>query len=229
MARVQYGSIITNISGSLGGHTFQENAYGKTVRNKPIPLRPTTEDQLAMRRYFINSQNAWQNLTTLQVNTWNTFASLHPWYSKHNPSSKLSAYAIFMAWQQLRQAANMNIYVDIDFLPWAMPSVTFKIETTGTQLFITFSQALAPLAAQAFTKISGKLKSSQTTNVNGLRFMRYQSTPDPSWEITTAYLNKFGALPAISDNVYVGVSFTYGFAPQMTAEIRQVVSVTAKP
>ena len=66
MARVKFGSLVTEISGSIGGSTFQRNSFGNTLRNKPNPIRSRTAAQLSIRQYMKQAHAGWTALTAAE-------------------------------------------------------------------------------------------------------------------------------------------------------------------
>jgi len=49
MARIKLSGILSEISGSVSGMTFQNSLSGLTLRKKPIPLNPKSQSQLNQR------------------------------------------------------------------------------------------------------------------------------------------------------------------------------------
>lgn len=96
MARVIYGAIVTSIHGKVGGTVFQKNAYGHTVKNTPTMVRPNTALQQVSKGNIAVVSQIWRSLSSADKQTWISFAALFPQYSRHNPSSALSGYAVFM-------------------------------------------------------------------------------------------------------------------------------------
>jgi hypothetical protein len=105
MARVIYGAIVTSIHGKIGGTVFQKNAYGHTVKNTPTMVRPNTALQQVSKGNIAVVSQIWRSLSKADQNTWISFAALFPQYSRHNPSSALSGYAVFMLRNLLAQQA----------------------------------------------------------------------------------------------------------------------------
>jgi hypothetical protein len=103
MARVIYGAIVTSIHGKIGGTVFQKNAYGHTIKNTPTMVRPNTALQQVSKGNIAVVSQMWRSLSPANQQTWISFAALFPQYSRHNPSSALSGYAVFMLRNLLAQ------------------------------------------------------------------------------------------------------------------------------
>ena len=76
MAIVQYGVIITEARGSVGGITFSANASGPFVKSKGIPSNPRTNKQTNQRSNIAAMSELWNALTAVQKTAWDTFAAL---------------------------------------------------------------------------------------------------------------------------------------------------------
>lgn len=79
MARIIYGSIVTQISGSIGGNTFAMNANGAYMRKRTRPANPNTPNQQAVRSTFGGVSSAWSGLNQEQRETWIEKANLFPY------------------------------------------------------------------------------------------------------------------------------------------------------
>jgi len=97
MARVTYILPITELTGSIGGVTFQRNASGTIARLKPIPI--TTRSG----RMLVNEENVnkvvvyWHTLNSFQQNIWDLFADLYDHVNEWDESRHLSGFQWFMS------------------------------------------------------------------------------------------------------------------------------------
>lgn len=102
MGKITYGSLVTEIRGSVGGQTFQKNAYGYSIKNKPSMSRLQSEAQNAQHRRLNYIVKGWQQITQAQRDAWEAWAIAHPIPSKFNPSSYLSGYNYFLKYNLQR-------------------------------------------------------------------------------------------------------------------------------
>lgn len=76
MALFKPGSLVTDLSGSIGGQTFGRNRGGMYVRNRTIPVNPNSPGQNQIRTIFANLIFAWTNtLTPVQRVAWDDYAA----------------------------------------------------------------------------------------------------------------------------------------------------------
>lgn len=97
MARVQYGSIITDMKGSIGGLSYQHNRSGKIVRVKPTPHRKSSLSQQSYQSVFTSIVRSWYALTLVQKEAWNTFADTYTKYNVWNEEKTLNGYNWFLS------------------------------------------------------------------------------------------------------------------------------------
>lgn len=70
MAKFLPGAVIADIRGSIGGNTFARNPAGSYVRNRTIPVDPSTVPQQARRALIGYLSSSWRDLTQSQQNSW---------------------------------------------------------------------------------------------------------------------------------------------------------------
>ena len=99
MARVQYGSTVTALAGSVGGHTFQRNNSGQIMRLKPRRSKANSQNQVNVTIMFARLSRQWAALDLADREAWNTFAGTN---SKFN------------YWGIEKNASGFNWYVSVN-------------------------------------------------------------------------------------------------------------------
>ncbi|MGD8374486.1 MAG: hypothetical protein PVI21_06550 [Candidatus Woesebacteria bacterium] len=80
MAKVKFGSGVSEIRGSIGGTVYARNAGGAYIRNRTSPIHPGSPLQNAAKALFANAVNIWTNtLSYTQRSMWNAYASAVPY------------------------------------------------------------------------------------------------------------------------------------------------------
>lgn len=82
MATVKLGILVSAIAGSVGGGTFQRDAQGTQLRNKPLPIRRRTSYTNTPRGATAYLSNRWKGLTSGQRAAWDVAASLLIWNNR---------------------------------------------------------------------------------------------------------------------------------------------------
>jgi hypothetical protein len=92
MASIEFGLVVTNARGKLGGHVFTKSRSGSTLRTKGIPTNPQTTAQQAVRATLGSLSSAWRTLTEAQRDSWNaavdSFMKTNVFGTAYAPSGK---------------------------------------------------------------------------------------------------------------------------------------------
>jgi hypothetical protein len=97
MAKVFYGSQITDISGSVGGLTFQKNASGSILRLRPSLSQSLSQAQVEQNLLFSSAIAAYNALTQAQRVLWIAFAVAHPKVDIYGTSKQMTGQNWFVA------------------------------------------------------------------------------------------------------------------------------------
>jgi hypothetical protein len=74
MAKIQWGALVVDGSGKLGGHVFTRNRQGSAMRTRSIPINRRSTTQITQRSEFTTLSQNWRNLTNPQRTAWNNAA-----------------------------------------------------------------------------------------------------------------------------------------------------------
>lgn len=94
MAKLQYGTIVTQISGSIGGNVFSRGSNGNYIRRKSRNVNTRSIGQLARRNAFASVTSGYRNLTTTQVATWKAAAPSFPYTNSLGVISYYTGYQL---------------------------------------------------------------------------------------------------------------------------------------
>jgi len=70
MAKIQFGSIVTDMRNKLDNQIYSRNRGGAYVKAYAIPANPDTAYQQLYRGYFASVAAQWQGITEAQRQTW---------------------------------------------------------------------------------------------------------------------------------------------------------------
>lgn len=169
-------SLLSDISGSIGGTTYSRARGGAYARNRTVPINPRTALQEANRDLFAATSTFWSSLTSEQLQAWNLTAHAFPLTNRlgetYNPSGR-----------QLFMSCNRNLaLIDLPFIvdapppealpptPPAAPTVTVQSDATDITVFTAdvgsdgggdtslkavfkFTQPMAPARGQSYRNI----------------------------------------------------------------------------
>jgi hypothetical protein len=97
MARAFYGSLVTDIIGSIGGLTFQTSNKSKIIRHRPYGITTATDLQQSQQALFSEAVAAWNAIDVDTKNLWNAFALAHPRTDYYGTTTTLSGYNYFIS------------------------------------------------------------------------------------------------------------------------------------
>lgn len=231
MARIIYSGLVTEIKGSVGGTTFQSNAYGYTIKNKPRQKKPKTALQNKRKIYLALASQAWRSLTNSQRSDWNAWAAANPQYAKNNPSAVLSGFAVFVRHQfQVYLAAggysgvitspSYTIY-PVDNVVWHLYNDAGDITLQGDWDSGDGNHAVNIFISQPF---------SPTVNFAGsrTRFIQTADVDDSPYNITNSYIAIYGKVPEIGQKVFIdNVQYNYANGIVYARQSQEVIVESA--
>jgi hypothetical protein len=97
MARVTYGAIITELKGSIGNTTFQNNVSGNIMKSKSGSRNTNSHPQIVSQQLLSAINNLWLNLNSVEKQSWLTFASTYNYVSPYGITKILSGYQYFVS------------------------------------------------------------------------------------------------------------------------------------
>jgi len=191
MARVEYGAIVTDIQGSIGGFTFQQNRAGKIVRTRPATHKNSTPKQSIAQSLHMDFMVRWQNLSLANRILWNDFALLHDKTNRWGELKSLSGLNWFESINQNRLKMSLGV---LDSPPvYALPTnpPAFTVDINLVSLEIEFAPPFTPVGTdlciwttQPVSRVSTSLREAfrQTLLVTGDNYGVIDLTA--AWEST---------------------------------------------
>jgi hypothetical protein len=226
MARVTYGSFVTEINGSIGGTTFQRNAHGFTAKNKPNMVRPWTDYQKNMQNVLSQCISAWRNITVSERSAWESWATGNPQYSKHNPSRRLSGYSCFVKWHFYQFLSHQPVVVSpITPIPSYTPPV-LQINHGPVETYLTITSTFTLYNWMYAIFMSPPL--GETANFCGsrIRFLHFVEDTQNNFYFDSFYYINFGVYPQINDRIQVDIiayNVLAGFVKPVQSQILRVL------
>jgi hypothetical protein len=126
--RIKCGTIITEVTGSLGGHTAQRTKDGLRLAKKTNPLQGSTTSQLTIRSRMSTLTQRWRELTEKQRLRWNTTVY-----------NGLSGFEYFKSYNMLRLICAQSI-ANIPLFPTkptSVPSFSLVLDKSSGLMRVT--------------------------------------------------------------------------------------------
>jgi len=227
MARIVYSALIESIRGSIGGTTFQKNAYGYTIKKKPNMICPNTQPQQLQKTFFALAVRAWGQLTNAQRADWDTWASTYPQYAKHNPNSQLSGFAVFTRVHVYRLMYDRGVDTNPTYTAYAQDTIGLTIQNNAGTLNLIVSSDLESEEWWLVLFVSRPFSGSQNFVGSRVRYMDQRTNVSDTVNITTKYTSLFGIVPSVGQKIALSV-IPYGEANgQVLPREDTILTVTA--
>jgi hypothetical protein len=228
MARITYGGLITDMSGSVGGSTLQRSQYGPIIRTKPRPIRPNSQNQLNVRAIMARIQYAWRNLSDTDRSLWNTFNSYSLQTIRRSNTVSLTGYALFVKYNFLRILNGGSLMTTFVYVP--MPAQNID--------WIFFSDEYNPVG---FTDNGGNPWDDLFTSIRitparqphlswsprGLRWIPAESALSFGFDCTTWAPENFGRQFVVGEVSHFEITVCSRLAPIIMKPVRQKFTLVA--
>jgi len=144
MARITYSPGVTKLAGSIGGVTYQRNAFGNTIKQKSNLAKTPTALQAGYQQRLSYLVSLWPTLTQVKKDTWNVFAAAHPHTTTWGSIKKLSGYQWFLSCNLKRMLYHTTAITDPPVWTIEEPPPVFTINYTALYIAVTFSPFYSP-------------------------------------------------------------------------------------
>lgn len=139
MARVTYGSLITELKGSIGGSTFQQNASGSIVRSRPFtPVNPSAL-QSAQQLVLIKLVALWGSVSIANKALWAALAVSHDRVNDWGNSVHLSGYQWFLSYNLICASQGIAFQLNPQAFVVADPPSQFTLSADVDGLYIDWA------------------------------------------------------------------------------------------
>ena len=139
MARVTYGSGVTDYKGSIGGITYQNNTAGAIARLRTRAVVNPTASQAAYQNRMSYLVSLWPTLTQVQKDAWDTFAAANDHTTPWGDIKTLSGYQWFLSCNLRRMLYHSTAIVVAPVWSIQAPPDAFTIATSATYIRIGWS------------------------------------------------------------------------------------------
>jgi len=206
MARIIYSALVSNIRGSIAGTTFQNNAYGYTAKVKSNIVKPNSVLQNQRKIFFSAAVKAWAGLTSVQRDTWVTWAATYPQYAKNNPSVELSGFHAFVKYHALRFLGTndiSDIIVSPVFSSIPVDTPSLSLTVSGAILTLSYTWTNNTDVLYCLFYVSRVFAPSTYFVGSKTRFVLFSSNSNGGTNIASEYIALYGLLPTAGQIINV--------------------------
>jgi hypothetical protein len=199
MARIQFGSVITDSRGKLNGHQIRGTRWGQILQLKGMPTNRQTERQQQQRAAAANIAQTWiDGLTQAERDEWTALAATQLIVDRWGYSTPMTGSLLFLRLNARRLAASLSMLITApaDQVVTA-PLTAVATFTAGPTIEIAYTTAPAPTNHRVRVYAT-EPQSPGVTNVDGRYRLLLVTAASPSSpiDVTAAYVDRFGTPPA---------------------------------
>lgn len=192
MAKILYSVPVSELTGSIGGVTFQRNSSGFIARSKPNkkvnPSAPQSASQIAVTSVI----NAWRQLDIPTREAWNQLAADQPHITPWGQPRNLNGYQQFLSNNLNLKALNSALISNAPlYNPPVAPGIP-TIEFSPSQILVHLAEPAptAPLYLQIYA--TPPLRRSAVLIRQNNYLLQNTVLLDPStFDITDSYCSQF--------------------------------------
>lgn len=207
--KAKFGAVVVDGRGKIGGHVASKNRSGSYFRTKVTPVNPNTAAQSYRRSILTSLAQGWRGLTEAQRAAWN---------------AAVSSFQSTNIFGDIVKPTGLNLYVklnaNLDTIGAARISVPPQVSDVATVFINSIEFNAGPNAV--LISMSGAVPAGTSMVIaategfsagvnyfsNKLRYVNFApaATASPV-DISTAYTNKYGALPVNGQKIGVEIYF----------------------
>jgi hypothetical protein len=229
MARIKYGALVSEISGSIGSVTFQKSNFGNTLRSKPRSRQSGTHTQQLCRNYMMQLHQSWAAMSDAQRTKWNQFISYSGARIRRDKGVLLTGHSLFIQYNFLRLLSQIAILTDFNFNTIVSFPLPYGISLDGVDLNFIVTNNYDSNVIWSVLKASAPQRSSRSFNPDFVRFVfnPWANTNTSVINMVPGYANNFGALPQVGSYVHYTLQFFSMTAPILSQKLSGIFTVVA--
>lgn len=216
MARIKYGPIIADISGSVGSATFQKNLYGNTLRTRPRNTKTGTTPQLHARSLMMQCQASWKIQSAAIRKQWNQYVAFSGASINRDRGILMTGHSLYLKYNFARLLAglailNTLVYISMPAHPTVDPS--YFCASDGVDMILSLTDVYDETLVFCLIKLSGSRSPSQAFSKSGLRNISLTYDGSGTFAIKVPYAAIFGYVPPSGITLHYSVQWFALTAP----------------
>jgi hypothetical protein len=226
MARIVYGALATEIRGSIGGTTFQGNAYGFSVKNKANMARLQSERQREAHRRLDYVVKGWQQISQEQRDKWTAWAIAHPVQASNNPSAILDGYGYWLKYNLMHTMWVSTYLAAPNEGTLSLPSLTPYVNNSAGVLAINPVPSFEASAIFFNLYMSPPIPPTKGFSDSYTRAIIVLPVTSGNADITSYYNAVFGSIPPSGSRIMVELQLWGGSIPYIFGSQKFILEVS---
>lgn len=219
--KIKWGALVVGGSGKIGGHVAAKNSAGSYLRTKVTPVNPRTVDQISARARLGANAKAWALLTQAERDTFNQNATDFTSKNVFGDNMKLSGTNVHTRLNNNLLLIGEPVITSAPIAEsFAGPTVVSIVSNVQGAILTISPDFDVPVGAAGVVRMTSPQSAGKKFVKSEFRVINI--APEGSaapYDVSAAYIAKFGALPLEGQKVFVEVyviSKTTGIASQRT-------------
>lgn len=206
MASFQYGNSQTPYTGRVGGFVITANFAGNTIRTMPKLRRNFSALQKSRSALLLQVSRAWSGQSPSTKLAWHNWANYYPQHTIKNPAKFITAYHNFTKrnfYQLLRNGISSPLITNPVLITYQPDPITATatVSSIALNIKITFARSANDLDCFFFISFTPFLSREIRSYYD--RYMLYTRNISNTFNITAAYIARFGKLPTTKDFLHI--------------------------
>jgi len=203
MAIIRTSSLISDVTGSIAGTTFQRSPYGIVAHTKRFTPDYRTSAQSDIRSKLYQLQVAWRQLTDAQRQAWQSYVDYQQLKTSGVNSVTMYAQSAFIQTNFYRLLLHLSIISNPTFTPYSLPQPTLSFITLDpSDLRVSFSFSASISDYYPILFLSFVQRSTRSTPSSQLRFIFPTAISNNTWQLGSSYISAFGRVPSDDENIF---------------------------
>lgn len=203
MARIKTSGLIDNITGSVGGTTFQQSRAGLIMKNKPKGFHANTVRRNKQTNIMNSLQHSWMGLTDSNRSYWNQFALYKKIPQTNNPHLFINGHEVYLKYNFYRLLTGRTVQNSCLWGFSTIDPLDITLWIPGPGLTITGSRNFNPPVEFMILYISYPCPPSIENPGSRLKFINFTYGAGASKVITNDYIAVHGRVPVIGETVFM--------------------------
>lgn len=202
MARIKLNPIISEISGSFSGATFQNSRAGTILKQKQVYCSNKTLLQSRINNINSYLHHQWYSFTEIERNKYSKLATFASTKQKNNNSKVLTGYELFMKNNFYFIFYNLTIVSNPSFLKSYLTQIEGSLSISLPNFYFITDRYLDSTNEFIILFCTKPHKITRTNPGSTYRLILFNTTDSDNFDITSQYLASFGRLPLSGEKVF---------------------------
>lgn len=203
MARIQVGTIVTDIRGKIGGSVFQKGPSGLIIRAGSRIINKRNELTSSRRVLMQSLQQSWGLISVAQRTAWSAWSVFSPIAQFNNAAKFLNGHQCYLRVNYYRSLYGFSVLTSPVFAKSTVGPVTVRVSNALDALFVTYTPTVDPAVTCMLIALSQVLPAGVNNGLRRVRQIIFVSDDGGGGDISNEVIALFGALPATSSRVYI--------------------------